>query len=167
MSPPEAPRLVEPSTSGASLRGPMARILLIAGFAFTFVALVDMILLWFPAAPGNVAWEYATVGRTLDSMPLSALGLLLITYGVLRAPRRAPRAPALIATLFAVYAVVCLLLAFFLFTSAPAVLSQTPAEALGTVRRATIRNGIQAVVYPLSWIAIAVTALRSRKGGAS
>ena len=163
MTRPGAPRLVEPTASGASSRGPMSRIFFIAGVAFTLVACVDLILLWFPTDAGNVAWEYATVGRTLDSLPLSALGLLLITYGVLRAPSHTARTLGLVGALFVAYTVLCLILAFLLFTSAPAVLSQTPPAALNAVRRAAIRNGVQSVVYPVCWIAIAVTALRARK----
>jgi len=136
-------------------RGVVARMFLVAGCAFTFVGLADLALLWFPPQVGNVAWEYATVGQTLDSMPMPTLGLLLIGYGVLRAPHPTPRSVTLVAATFLVLGVLSAILAFLLFTSAPAVIAQAPAEATQVVRRAATRQGVQSVVYPLAWFVIA------------
>jgi hypothetical protein len=48
-------------------------------------------------------------------------------------------------------------------TLAPAVISQTPAEAVEGLRRNVIRHAVQSVVYPTTLIALAVFAWRSRR----
>ena len=136
--------------------------LLVAGCAFALVGLADIALLWFPPRAGNVAWEYATVGRTLDTLPMPTLGLLLIAYGVLRQPRPTRRGIALVSAVFGLWGLFGLFLAFLIFTAAPAVLSQTPPGAVEAMRRAALRHGVQAVLYPLAWITIAVMVWRSR-----
>lgn len=143
-------------------RESVARLLLIAGATFALVGIADMALLWLPLRPGSVAWEYATVGRTLDSMPMPALGLVLIGYGVLRAPRPTVNGVRLVAAIFLVLALLSGFLSFLLLTSAPAVLTQTPPEAVEAVRRAAIRHGVQSILYPLAWFSIAVVVWRTR-----
>jgi len=150
-----APSIVGGEGETLRTRGAVARMFLVAGCAFTFVGLTDLILLWFPPQPGNVAWEYATVGQTLDSMPMPTLGLLLIGYGVLRSPHPTRRSVRLVAAIFLALGVLTTIFAFLLFTSAPAVISQAPAEAAQAIRRAATRQGVQSVVYPLAWFAIA------------
>jgi hypothetical protein len=140
----------------------VSRMLLIAGCAFALIGFTDMVLLWMPANPGNVAWEYATVGRTLDSLPLSSLGLVLIGYGVLRAARPTRNGVLIVSAIFILFAVFTAFLAFLIFTSAPAVISQTPPEAADAVRRAATRHGVQGVIYPLAWLVIGVTVWRAR-----
>lgn len=157
--------LVGPDGTGrpaVRTRDAVARLILIAGSTFALVGLADMALLWLPARPGNVAWEYATVGRTLDSMPMPALGLVLIGYGVLRASRPTVNGVRLVAAVFLVFGLLSLFLAFLFLTSAPAVLSQTPPEASDAVRRAATRHGVQSILYPLAWFAIAIVVWRAR-----
>jgi len=136
-------------------RGVVARMFLVAGCTFTFVGLADLALLWFPPQPGNVAWEYATVGQTMDSMPMPTLGMLLVAYGLLRAAHPSRRSIVLMAAIFFALGVLSSIFALVLFTSAPAVLSQTPPDAVDAVRRAATRQGVQSVAYPLAWFAIA------------
>ena len=143
-------------------RDAVARLVLIAGSVFALVGIADLALLWLPARTGSVAWEYATVGRTLDSMPMPALGLVLIAYGVLRAGRPTVNGVRLVAAVFLVFGLLSAFLAFLLLTSAPAVLSRTPPEAVEAMRRAATRHGVQSILYPLAWFAIAIVVWRAR-----
>lgn len=152
----------DPAAPHVRTRDSVARMMLIAGSTFSLVGIADMALLWLPLRPGSVAWEYATVGRTLDSMPMPALGLVLIGYGVLRAARPTVNGVRLVAAIFFVLALLSGFLSFLLLTSAPAVLSQTPPEAVEAVRRAAIRHGVQSILYPLAWFAVAVVVWRTR-----
>jgi hypothetical protein len=136
--------------------------LLVAGSAFALVGLADIFLLWFPPNPGSVTWEYATVGRTLDSLPMPMLGLLFLAYGVLRAPQPTRHGVTFVSAIFVICGLLGVFLAFLIFTSAPAIIAQTPPEAEGAVRRAAVRHGVQAVLYPLAWFVIAVIVRRSR-----
>jgi hypothetical protein len=119
------------------------------GTAFFLVGLTDLVLLWFPVRFESPAWEFATVGRTLDSLPMAALGLTLAVFGVLKNPRasRSWLRPAAVA--FSAATLLVCVLAILFATSAPAVLTATPAEAIGGIERAVIRHSIQAVTYPV------------------
>lgn len=138
-----------------STRNAVSRMLLVGGAVFAIVGFADLALLWYPAQPNNLAWEYATVGRTMDSMPMPALGLLLMSYGVLRSPGATRRSVAVIAATFALFGLLCAFVGFLLFTSAPAVISQSPPDAADAVRRAATRHGVQSLLYPLAWLSIA------------
>ncbi len=141
---------------GDSDRQLSAQLFILGGTAFALVGIVDLALLWGPIRLGSLSWEVATVGRTLDSLPMTALGLLLATYGVYRHPRTGRRSRRSFAILFAVLAILLLVLAALYATFAPAVLSEAPAEAVDAIRKATIRHAVQSVVYPIAfgWIAI-------------
>lgn len=142
-------------------RGRGYTLLTLFGAAFALVGLADLLLLWLPVRFESLAWEFATVGRTLDALPMAALGLMLIGYAALgRQP--SPRRLGAVAVLFGFMATLLVVLAILYLTSAPAVLAGTPAEAADSVRRAAIRHGIQAVVYPLVFAAGAVIAWRTR-----
>lgn len=132
------------------------RIIQVVGWAFLLVGAVDLALLWVPARLGSVAWEFATVGRTLDAFPMPALGFALIAFAAASAPRGRPARLRGIAVGFAVLAIGLLLLAALLATSAPAVLSQTPEAAQVAVRRAILRHGAQAVAYPTAFAVLAI-----------
>lgn len=137
-----------------STRAVAARMLIVAGAAFSIVGFADLVLLWIPAQPDSLAWEYATVGRTLDMLPMPSLGLLLLAYGVLRSPGVTKRHVLLTSGTFWVFGLLCAFMAFLLFTAAPAVISQSPAGAADAVRRAATRHGVQSLLYPLAWMAI-------------
>lgn len=162
----ETVAVTDPGSGSLRTRATVSRMLLIGGATFALIGFTDMALLWLPASPGNVAWEYATVGRTLDSVPMSALGLLLLGYGVLRVTQPTRNGVLFVSLIFLLYGVFSSFLAFLIFTSAPAVISQTPPEALDAVRRAATRHGVQAVIYPISWFAIGITVWRARAASA-
>jgi hypothetical protein len=138
MSKPEPTQLLvtrESRRPHDGLRSATALIPIFLGTAFLIVGVVDLVLLWIPTRMDSVAWEFATIGRTLDGFPMPAL------FGVLTLLLVA------VAVLFA--------------TLAPAVLSQTPAEALDAARRGVIRHAVQAAVYPLTFCGLAVILWRS------
>ncbi len=158
----EGPVLVsrEPRERGRSTRPTAALVLAIFGVAFAVVGLVDLVLLWIPTRLDTVAWEFATVGRTLEGLPMPLLGLGLLTYGLARHPKWGLSRVRGMGIAFAVLAVPVAALGVLLLTSAPAVLSQTPPGAVAGVRRAVILHAVQAVVYLLTLVAVAVALIR-------
>ena len=158
-----APLLVDGDSSvPIRTRAAAAGMMLVAGSTFALVGFADISLLWIPLNRASVAWEYATVGRTLDSLPMPLLGLLLLAYGVLRAPRPTRRGVAFVTMIFTLFGLLTLFMAFLIFTSAPAVISQAGVEAELAVRRAAVRHGVQGILYPFACFAIAVIVWRSR-----
>jgi hypothetical protein len=140
-----------------------AKIPMVLGAAFVVVGLVDLVLLWIPVRLDSVAWEFATVGRTFDGLPMPVLGLGLIAYGAARHPRFGTGAMRSFAWVLATGALALIALGVLFATLAPAVISQTPAEAVEGLRRNVIRHAVQSVVYPTTLIALAVFAWRSRR----
>lgn len=132
-----------------------ARVLIILGWSFILVGVVDLALLWIPLRLESVAWEFATVGRTLDALPMPALGLGLLAYGSSRHPGVGSGRLRALAIVFGALALLLVALSALLLTAVPAVLGQTPSEALAGARRAAIRHGAQAIVYPLAFAAAA------------
>ena len=124
-------------------------LVMIVGLAFFVVGLVDLVLLWIPVRFQSAAWEFATVGRTLDGLPMPALGLTLAVFGSLRHPRARPSWWRSAAVLFTAATTLLCALAVLFATSAPAVLTETPPEAMEGIRRAAVRHGVQAAVYPV------------------
>lgn len=143
-------------------RGPVSRMFIVAGSAFALVGTLDLLLLWMPVRLDNLAWEYATVARTFDAIPMPVLGLLLIAFGSLRQGKVARRRIRLVAAAFFALGILSAALGLLLLTSVPAVLSQTPPEAAEAARRAAARHATQAVVYPVAWLAVAVGLWKAR-----
>jgi hypothetical protein len=146
--------------SGPERRGPEARsatslVLVFLGAAFALVGLTDLLLLWFPLGFGNPAWEYATLGRTFDALPMPTLGLGLVAYGLGHSPRFHRDGLKVTAAVFAALALIILAMTLLFVTVAPVVISNTPAEAAAGVKRSAVRHGVQAVVYPIAFWAIA------------
>lgn len=145
------------------LRSAQALIPIFLGTAFLIVGLVDLVLLWIPIRMDSVAWEFATVGRTLDGVPMPALGGGLLAYGACRHPRLGLHSLRGFAGLFAILTLLSIAVAVLFATVAPAVLSQTPPEALDGARRGVIRHSVQAAIYPLTFCGLAVLLWRSAK----
>ena len=153
--------------AGVGTRGPVSRMFVVAGSAFALVGTLDLLLLWMPVRLDSLAWEYATVGRTLDAIPMPALGLLLVAFGSLRQGRVSRTRTRIVAASFFALGLLCVGLGLLLLTSVPAVLSQTPLEAAEAARRAVARHVTQAVIYPVAWLAIGAGLWRARPEGAS
>lgn len=140
---------------GGEDRRARGAVLAILGFAFLLVGLVDLVLLWFPAHFDSLSWEFATVGRTLDGLPLSALGLGLLAYGGTRNHGSGARRFRTLSAGFALATVLVVGLGILFATALPAVLEQTGAEVLEGVHRAAVRHGAQAIIYPICFALIA------------
>lgn len=138
-----------------------ALIPILLGVTFMLVGLVDLVLLWIPLHMDSVAWEFATIGRTLDGFPMPALGIGLLAYGACRHPRARPHSLRGLAGMFAFFAFLLVVIAVLFATLAPAVLSQTPAEALDGARRGVIRHAVQAALYPIAFWSLTVILWRS------
>jgi hypothetical protein len=155
MSRETAPRVATSPERVHEERSRSALLLLLLGGGFFLIGCVDSLLLWIPTRFSSVAWEFATVGRTLDGLPMPALGLGLMTYGAVRHPRMGRSWMRAFGILFGVSAMLLVMAAILFATSAPAVLTSTPSEAVEGVRRAVFRHGFQAVIYPVVMASIA------------
>lgn len=117
------------------------------GGAFLLVGLVDLALLWYPLDFGNAAWEFATLGRTLDSVPMAGLGLGLVAFAALKSPGRLGLTVRVLGAAFVLTAVAFVLIGALLATAVPEVVRQTSAESMLGLNRAVLRHAAEAVCY--------------------
>lgn len=131
-------------------RATTASVFVVFGLALIAVGLVDLALLWYPLGFGNAIWEFGTLSRTLDGVPLPGLGLALLTYGVVTHPGARGGVVRGLAALFAAAALALIALALAWATAVPEVLRQTPAEAAGTLKRSIVKSVAQFAAYSLA-----------------
>jgi hypothetical protein len=123
--------------------------------AFVLIALVDLVLVWFPARLEDGRWAFDTVNAVLGSMPLLAVGLVL---GYAAAIARGRRAALRLWSALMILVAAALLAAFglFLLRIPDALGAAESPEVRSGLTKAAARTGLQAVLYPavLLWLGI-------------
>jgi hypothetical protein len=118
-----------------------------AGVAFGIIGAVDLVLLWVPVRLGDPIWEFGTLSRTLDNLPMAVLGIALITIGLVRHPDRNPRWVQVAAVALALGVLLLVATAMLYGLAAVAVVGRTPVEQMDAIGRAIIKNVAELVVY--------------------
>lgn len=143
--------------------GAASAMLKLLGSAFLVLGGAELLFLWLPLQMGNAAWEFATVSRTLDALPMVALGLGLLAYGVVTNPDSDRVAARRTYWVFAVAALVVIAMAAVYATAAPAVLQGTPPEAMDGLKRTLLKSSLQLLVYGAAFSAVALTIRKRTK----
>jgi chromate transport protein ChrA len=126
-----------------------------AGLMFTFLALVDLTMIWFPARLDDGLWAVNAVNAVMSGMPLLAVGLVLgYAAAMARGLRSTLRFWSTIMVLVAVALVFSL--GLYLFRIPAALSTAESVEARSGITEAAIRTGSQAVLYlmALFWLGI-------------
>lgn len=162
-----APRIHVPPSSDASKTGRRTvpspsvgwELLGWMGLAFFLIGALDLAMGWLPLRFGNPEWEFGTVSRTFDNLPITALGLtLLLASAAARGVDWAIRATGLIA----------LLLALFLFAGFVIYLLDVPvafravgeSAARSGLKRAVTKALVQGLLYPIVLAAVGIKGIR-------
>ncbi len=129
------------------------------GLALAVVAYGDMALGIFPLQIGNPEWEFGTVSRLLDSLPLATMATLLFLAGSVAGGER------VLVRLVGVWSLVFGLvliggLVLYALTVPLALSSVTDEVARGGLIRAMAKTGLQGVVYPATFLALGWYGLR-------
>jgi hypothetical protein len=117
-----------------------------AGWAFLAIGLLDVGLAWIPLNLGSVEWEFGTITRSFDSLPLPFLGTALIMgSGLARGKLWWGRVAVTVLVVLAVWIVVC---AVLYGLNIPVALRsvQQPIVLLG-IKKAIVRTGLQMGLY--------------------
>jgi hypothetical protein len=128
-------------------QGTAANLILAVGAALTIVGLVELALLWYPLRLGNVAWEFGTLSTTLDELPLTVLGVALVTLGLIVHPRLGGTWVRAAAVFWGVAALLFVALGALYGLSALEVVGRAPEESIGVLGRAVVKNAAQIVAY--------------------
>ena len=131
------------------------------GVAFALVGLVDLGLLWIPLRIGTPGWEFATVSRTFTNVPMTAFGLVLVAYGLMRHPARHPVWTRGAAVVFGLLTFVLVVMGLLYALSVPAVYLQAGPDATEALTRAVIKNGTEIVVYPVVFALVSIMLWRA------
>jgi len=132
------------------------------GAVFLVIGLVDLSLGWITPHFGNPEWEFGTIARTLDSLPITVLGLALVLAAT--AERRvvwAVRAASLVAWVLAIGLLV--LLAVFLLDVPVALKATVPPELKAGLYRAVAKALVQGLLYPTVLAAIGWQGVRATR----
>lgn len=126
------------------------------GASFWIVGLVDLGLLWYPLNFEQTAWEFATLSRTLDSVPMSGLGLGLLTFAVVSHPEPGSGWVRSLSVLFVLAAVAFVAMGLLYATAVPEVLQGTAPQNIASVHKAVVKNALEAVVYTVvfGWVGV-------------
>jgi len=127
------------------------------GLVFAIVGGFDLMLTWYPLNFASPEWEFGTVSAMLDGLPVPTLGcVLLLGAGVARGKRWLVRTMAIV---LLALAFMILAAAFLYVTTVPMALQSVPEPAIRTgLKKAIAKTSVQAVVYPLAYVWIALKA---------
>lgn len=124
------------------------------GFVFALVGGLDILLAWYPTGFGNAEWKFATVTTTMSSLPLFALGLVLLTGSAMGRGRKWLMKTMVVVLLLVVVAVLGCALLYVPQISAALASVKDPTIKIG-VERAILKTVIQLVMYPIVLTGIA------------
>lgn len=122
------------------------------GVAIAIVGWTDILMAWYPLQFGSLEWEFGTISRTFDGLPLGTVGLLGIVAGLAAGGRR--RGMLVMSAILAVITLVLIGLAgLYLLDAAPAWAASAP-PVRETLKVAFIRTPIFIVTYVVlySWM---------------
>lgn len=142
----------------APTAGSMARTasvpLLALALAIGGVAIIDLLLVWFPMRFGTQEWEFGVASRTFDSVGGVTMGLVFLTLaGILRGWVTGMRVLAL---MFGTMLLVLLMWAAVFGLNIPVALQAVPEASQGVLRTSIVRTlcfvVVNVVVYGwLGW----------------
>ena len=135
------------------------------GLVFTAVGMLDLALSWYPVQIGNPQWEFGTVSKTYDSLPITALGLtLLLGSGVARGARWWVRAVGVLLLLMGLAVATGLVLYALNIPLALTSVAGDPLASLG-IKRAIVKALGQGVLYAVVFVVLGISALRHSVAG--
>lgn len=151
--------LSQKDETGASPLGPAPemswQVLGGAGFAFLLIGGIDIVLTWLPLLLGNAEWEFGTITASLNNLPLSVMGLVLVMVSAIARGRR--RTVRVVAVMFAMLALGIVASAVLYATDIPIALQAmtSPIARIG-LGKAMIKTLSQLVGYPVlfTWLAV-------------
>ena len=127
------------------------RTLQTVGMIFFLIGLLDLVFSLVPNQLGEPEWELGTTSHFFDVVPLLGLGVTFLLAAGLAAGRRwQVRTVATFAVLLAVF----MLLAMLLYATVVPLAFKVITEpvALTTIKKAALKTGIQALLYPFAML---------------
>ena len=139
------------------------RFLQIIGVIFLVIGLLDIFTSWLPSQLGDPEWELGTTSQFFDVVPLLGLGVaFLLAVAVATGRRWQIRLIATFCVLIAVFMLLAVVLYATVLPLAFKVI--TNPLALVQIKKAAMKTGIQALLYPFAMLWLAGAGWRSSFG---
>ena len=125
------------------------------GAAFFILGLLDIGLGWYPAAFGNLEWEFGTISGTLNALAIPMLGLyLMLASAIARSDRRVAR---IVVALMGLVLATLVVLGIIYLTVVPVAIKSVAGNAL--VSLGMKKGVVKAVTLGLADCALLVTGI--------
>jgi len=137
-----------------------SEVFIAVGGGLWLVGAVELLLLWLPMDPGNIAWRFGTVSRTIEALPPAAVGAALLTFGLLRHPNARGAASMALSVVFGLLAAVFVGLGVLYLSAVPTAFAQASGTTVQPLRGAVVRTLFTVVVAVATSGAVAVVLWR-------
>jgi len=134
------------------------RLLTVLGLALAAVGLVDVAMLFFPARPSAVDWEFGTISGVFEGLPLVTIGVGLMAAGAIARAGRGWLMTMAVVQLILALVLMVLLVVFVL--DIPVVLGAVDPQMKFTAKQSIVKSGLMAVVYVLTYLTLGIWAAR-------
>jgi hypothetical protein len=136
-----------------------------AGWVFLVAGLADIALAWIPLNLGNAQWEFGTITRSLDALPLPFLGAaLILAAGIARGRTWWARLGVIVLVVLALW--VLFSGAVYALNVPLALQSVKQPDVLYGLKKAVFRTALQTVLYVVSASAMAWLGIRTLRQSA-
>jgi hypothetical protein len=136
------------------------RVITWVGLALAVIAYADLGLALVPVRVGNPQWEFGTISRVFDSLPLATMATLLLFSGSIARGRKS--AVRVVGTWSAVVGVMLLVATVLYVLTIPLALKAvTEPLAVTGLKKAIIKALIQGTVYPVVFLGMGVFGWRT------
>lgn len=135
------------------------RILGWTGWLFFLIGGLDVAITWVPSGFGNPEWEFGTVSASLNGLPVTTMGLMLVLGAALAQGRR--WVVRMAALLLIVLAVAVLIAGLLYATNVPMALNAVtqPVARAGLIK-SMVKTASQVVMYPALFLLVGAVAWR-------
>jgi hypothetical protein len=138
-----------------------------AGWVFLLAGLTDIGLAWIPLRLGNAEWEFGTISRSFDSLPLPFLGAALImAAGIAQGKRWWARLGVIVIAVIGVWSLFCGVI--YGLNVPLALRSVNQPEVLFGLKKSIFRTSLQVALYAsssgvMAWLGIRAVRRASRE----
>jgi hypothetical protein len=131
------------------------------GLVLSFVGLVDVLLVFYPARMGDPSWEFGVVDAAVSTMPLLVVGVAAMFGGALgRRKVGLTRAVAIFAILLALG----ILAGYLIYlTNVPMALRMSPEEVKAGIYKSIARTTVMSGAFGIGFIVAAFAAFRTTR----
>jgi hypothetical protein len=149
------------ASRGEIARSPAGALGVLAGTsaALALVGWTDWVLLWVPLGFGNVEWEFGTISRSFDALPLATIGTAVFIAVALNSGWRRTLLAAAVATSLLVAAFVLVFGVYLL--DLPVLLNGAPGPARMVLFKAVAKTSLYGVLYTVTYAWLCRTCWRA------